>query len=77
MEVLCTVCSVPLLDNSSCNITPTSNYAAMLRNVSLFIVDEASMVPLHAFNAIDRLLRDITGIDTSFGGKPFLWGDDF
>ena len=68
---------VTLLDNSSCNITPTSNYAAMLRNVSLFIVDEASMVPLHAFNVIDRLLRDITGIDTSFGGKPFLWGSDF
>ena len=68
---------VPLLDTSCCNITPTSNYAAMLREVSLFIVDEASMVPLHAFNAIDRLLRDITGIDIMFGGKVFLWGGDF
>ena len=62
---------VPLLDTSCCNITPTSNYAAMLREVSLFIVDETSMVPLHAFNAIDRLLRDITGIDIMFGGKVF------
>jgi len=49
----------------------------MLRDVSLFIVDESSMVPIHAFDAIDRLLRDITGNDRAFGGKVFLWGGDF
>ena len=39
---------VPLLDTSSCNVSATSSYAAMLINVSLFIVDESSMVPVHA-----------------------------
>ena len=68
---------VPLLDNSSCNVSPTSSYAAMLRDVSLFIVDESSMVPIHAFDAIDKLLRDITGNNRAFGGKVFLWGGDF
>ncbi|XP_065907872.1 uncharacterized protein [Dysidea avara] len=68
---------VPLLDTSSCNISPTSNYAAMLREVSLFVVDESSMVPVYAFDAIDRLLRDITGNSKAFGGKVFLWGGDF
>jgi len=52
-------------------------YAAMLREVPLFIVDEASMVPLHAYNAVDKLLRDINVIDTMFGGRVFLWGGDF
>ena len=78
---LCTNCTTVYSncqsDTSCCNITPASNYATMLRKVSLFIVDEASMVPLLAYNAIDRLLRDITGIDTMFGGKVFLWGGDF
>ena len=68
---------IPLLDNSSCDISPTSNYAAMLRGISLFVVDESSMVPVYAFDAIDRLLRDITGLDSPFGGKIFLWGGDF
>ena len=49
----------------------------MLRGISLFVVDESSMVPVYAFDAIDRLLRDITGLDSPFGGKIFLWGGDF
>ena len=62
---------------SCCNITPTSNYAAMLHSISLYIVDVASMVPLRTFNAIDRVLRDTTANDIAFGGKAFLWGGDF
>jgi len=68
---------VSLIEFSFCNISPTSNYASMLREVSLFTVDEASMVPLHAYNAIDKLLQDISGNDTMFGGAVFLWGGDF
>ena len=32
---------------------------------------------MYAFDAIDRLLRDITVLDTPFGGKKILWGGDF
>ena len=43
----------------------------------MFVIDEASMVPLHALAAIDRMLRDITSTDVPFGGKIFLMGGDF
>ena len=49
----------------------------MLRSLHLIIIDEASMVPIHALHAIDRLLRDITTHDVPFGGKVFLLGGDF
>ena len=68
---------VPILDTSSCNITPSSKQAAMLRSLHLIIIDEASMVPIHALHAIDRVLQDITGVIVPFGGKVFLLGGDF
>ena len=60
--------SVLLLDTSSCDVSPASSYAAMLRGVT-FIVDESSMVPVHAFDVIDRIFKDITQNDRAFGGK--------
>jgi hypothetical protein len=46
--------------------------------VSLFIIDEASMLPAHALRAIDVMLRDIIDLpDVPFGGKVFLLGGDF
>ena len=66
---------VPILDTSVCNVKPTSAHADYLRSVTMFIIDEASMVPCHAINAIDKMLRDIT--DRLFGGKIFLLGGDF
>ena len=68
---------VPILDTSTCNVPPTSAHATILRSMVLLIVDEASMVPLHALHAIDKLLRDLTGDDVPFGGKIFLLGGDF
>lgn len=68
---------VPILETSVCHVAPTSVHAAYLRQVDLFIVDEASMVPVHALTAIDRMLRDVMDIDVPFGGKLFLLGGDF
>ena len=47
---------VPLLETSTCNVAPTSKVADMLRAQSLFIIDEALMLSLHAFNALDNML---------------------
>ena len=60
-----------------CNVKPTSKLADFLRKQSLFIIDVASMVSLNAMNAIDKMLRDITGIDKLFGSKVFLFDGDF
>jgi hypothetical protein len=68
---------VPILETSSCNVSPTSKHATFLREQSLFMLDEASMIPTHAFHAIDRLLRDICGSNLPFGGKVILLGGDF
>ena len=68
---------VPILETSSCNVSPTSAHAAMLRGLSVILIDEASMVPKHALDAIDRCLRDIMGNDVPFGGKLLLFGGDF
>ena len=68
---------IPVDDTATCNVTPSSSHAEMLRSVTMFIVDEASMVPLHALTAIDKMLQDITGHRVPFGGKIFLTGGDF
>ena len=68
---------VPVVDTSSCNVSPTSEHANFLRNQNMFIIDEASMIPTHALNAIDRCLQDITGNNEYFGGKVMLLGGDF
>eukprot|EP00794_Sanderia_malayensis_P011547 gene11547-biopygen9217 len=69
---------IPLLPNSTCNIKMIqSARAQMLRNTTLFIWDEASMIPGNALRAVDTLLRDITEVKRPFGGKFMLLGGDF
>jgi hypothetical protein len=68
---------VPVLDTSTCNVTPTSDHATMIRALDLILIDEASMVPTHALHAIDRLLRDLMNTDVPLGGKLILLGGDF
>ena len=43
----------------------------------MLVIDEASMIPIYALHAIDRLVEDITGVNVLFGGKIFLLGCDF
>ena len=68
---------IPCLDNSTCRISPSSQYAEQLRTTLLFIIDEASMLSRHQYEAIDQVIRDITGNDILFGGKIFVLGGDF
>ena len=44
---------VPSLDTSACTVTPNSKRPDYLRSVTLFIMDQASVVPVHALNALD------------------------
>ncbi len=68
---------VPLNENSTSSITPTSTEAARLKDTVMFIIDEASMVSKSALHAIDILLQDITGNRVPFGGKIFVLGGDY
>ena len=68
---------VPILETSTCNITPTSRQAEFIRSLSIIFIDEASMIPLHALSAIDIMLRDIMNNNVPFGGKLLLFAGDF
>ncbi|XP_023735292.2 uncharacterized protein LOC111883168 [Lactuca sativa] len=76
---------IPLLltEVSFCSISPDSELASLLRKTSLIIWDEAPMIHKHAFEALDRTLKDIFKCDDSrnsnlpFGGKVIVFGGDF
>jgi len=40
-------------------------------------MNEASMIPKHAIEAIDRVFRDICNSDVPFAGEVILLGGDF
>ena len=69
---------VPVTETSVCNIRPNSPHAEYLRSLDLILMDEASMIDVHAFHAIDKSLRDITQhSNVPFGGKLIVLGGDF
>ncbi|XP_052626711.1 uncharacterized protein LOC111893441 [Lactuca sativa] len=64
-------------------IPPDSELDRLVRKSSLIIWDEAPMVHKHAFEALDRALKDVCKFDKSrnskipFGGKAIVFGGDF
>ena len=68
---------VPTLKNSTCDVAPNSVHGQFLRQVSLYLLDEASVIPKHAVNAIDKLLQDVCNNKFPFGGRVILLGGDF
>ncbi|XP_065061660.1 ATP-dependent DNA helicase PIF1-like [Rhopilema esculentum] len=68
---------IPLLPDSTCNIKRQSVKAQQLLQTTVFIWDEASMIPVNALKVVNILLRDITRIDRPFGGKFMFLGGDF
>ena len=70
---------IPLLLNatSTCNLKLNKEEAKALLQSQLLAWDEAPMTHGHAFQSLDRLLHDLTGLDKSFGGKVILLGGDF
>uniref|UniRef100_A0A158P4G6 ATP-dependent DNA helicase n=2 Tax=Tetranychus urticae TaxID=32264 RepID=A0A158P4G6_TETUR len=59
------------------SIVAQSPEAELLKKTSLFIWDEASMIPNHALRVVNTLLQDIMRINLPFGGKIFVFGGDF
>ena len=68
---------IPCVDNTTCRISPSSQYAEQLRTIFLFIIDEASMLSRYQFETIDRVMRDITGNNIPFDGRTFVLDGDF
>ncbi|GBN29840.1 ATP-dependent DNA helicase PIF1 [Araneus ventricosus] len=70
---------IPLTLNatSTCNLKPNTSEAKILLDAKVIVWDEAPMTYVHAFLAVDRLLKDLTKCDEPFGGKIILLGGDF
>ena len=68
---------VPLFYDSVSNIKNQSKDAEYLKNVDIFIWDEAPIAPRYALELIGRTLRAFMNVDLPFGGKIMLLGGDF
>ncbi|XP_071582207.1 uncharacterized protein [Temnothorax nylanderi] len=68
---------VPLFADSSSAIKIQSKEAQYLKEIDIFIWDEAPMTPRYALDIMDRTLRDIMSNDLPFGGKIVILGGDF
>ena len=70
---------IPLALNgtSTCCVKPNTSEAQKLLHAKLIVWDEAPMTHVHAFLAVDRLLKDLTKRSEPFSGKVILFGGDF
>ncbi|XP_021974686.2 uncharacterized protein LOC110869772 [Helianthus annuus] len=74
---------INLTEDSVCHIKPNSEIANLIDEAKLIIWDEAPMVHKHAFEALDRTLKDVLSVSDSrnselpFGGKTIVFGGDF
>ncbi|XP_022019122.1 uncharacterized protein LOC110919150 [Helianthus annuus] len=74
---------INLTEDSMCFIKPNDDVANLLKESNLIIWDEAPMVHKHAFEALDRTMKDILSSSTNnsselpFGSKVIVFGGDF
>jgi len=70
--------SIDIDKDSYCNIPKNSLLAKQIQNAKILIWDEAPMQHWHAFEAVDRTLRDIRNSPLqAFGGLTVLFAGDF
>lgn len=72
-------CKIPLIlhEDSTCNVSPNDAAGKLLKKAALIVIDEISMGHKHAFEAMDRSLRDICKKDVPFGGITLLLAGDW
>lgn len=69
---------INLNEASSCMVTPRSDTGKLLCRADIIIWDEVPMQNRFAFEAVDRMLRDVRKCDQRpFGGLIMLFGGDF
>lgn len=68
---------INLTATSTLYITKQSAVADLIRRARLIVWDEAPMGHRHLLEALDRTLRDVTDLDSPFGGKVVVLAGDF
>ena len=65
------------LEEPTCSIAKDSEKAALLREAVLIVWDECTMSHKHAFEAVDRTLRDLRSSNSLMGGVTVVMSGDF
>ena len=52
-----------------CNVSKDSQHAEVLRRAKLIVWDESTASHVANVDAVDRMLRDVTGVDRLFGAR--------
>ncbi|XP_026434114.1 uncharacterized protein LOC113331631 [Papaver somniferum] len=74
---------ITLEDNSTCDVSHGTQLAGLICKAEIIIWDEAPMIHRHAFEALERTVRDLMNPSKDktkeklFGGKTLLLGGDF
>ncbi|XP_076903682.1 uncharacterized protein LOC143558810 [Bidens hawaiensis] len=74
---------INLTDDSTCSIKRNPDICNLIKKTDLIIWDEAPMIHKHAFEALDRTLKDVikdgnrSNCQHPFGGKVIVFGGDF
>ncbi|XP_021740120.1 ATP-dependent DNA helicase PIF1-like [Chenopodium quinoa] len=70
---------IPLDSDASlaCSVSKKSSLAALIKETTLIIWDEAFMANKQNLESLDLLLQDICDSDVIFGGKVIVFGGDF
>ncbi|XP_022855687.1 ATP-dependent DNA helicase PIF4-like [Olea europaea var. sylvestris] len=63
--------------NMRCSVSKQSALGQLLKMTKLIVWDEALMVNKYTFETLDKMLKDITECELTFGGKVIMCGGDF
>ena len=64
-------------ESPTCSISKNSNEGELMKKARLIVIDECSMLHKRAFEAIDRMLKDLRDSNRIFGGVTVLIAGDF
>ena len=68
---------INISEESTCNITPRSATAELIRRCKLLVIDEVSMADRRILEAVDRSMKDIRKSNRDFGGVTVVLAGDW
>ena len=60
-----------------CNVGKNTKEAELLKQAKIIMIDECSMLHKKGLEAVDRLMQDLKGNNSLFGGVTFVLAGDF
>ena len=68
---------IDLHEDSICLVSLNLSLGKLLRETVLIIWDEVPIQYYYCFESVYRMLQDVCGSDSLFGGLPFIASGDF